>query len=161
MTKLDAMYWPNSVILETCVPSFTVNVPRVVVGAGEFSDGFRRGRSGADAKYGCSVICSRTSIARRKNGPQRLGRMCDKQSFVAGDECAIDRKLRRICTCDDGSITRATQSQPFVRPFGLTRIGRSQVVNPAVLSGTCGGDGLRFNRRYGLATSTTCSHTPL
>src|SRR5215469_16703861 len=93
MTKLDAMYWPNSVILETCVPSFTVNVPRVVVGAGEFSDGFRRGRSGADAKYGCSVICSRTSIARRKSGPQRLDRMCDKQSFVAGDECAIDRKL--------------------------------------------------------------------
>jgi hypothetical protein len=30
MTKLDAMYWPNSVIFETCVPSLTVNVPPVL-----------------------------------------------------------------------------------------------------------------------------------
>jgi hypothetical protein len=33
--------------------------------AGEFSGSFRGGRAGADDKYGRSVICSRTSIARR------------------------------------------------------------------------------------------------
>src|SRR5215472_9241298 len=45
-------------------------------------------------------------------------------------------RLRRICIYDDGSITRATLPQPFVRPFGPTRIGRSQLVNPAMMRGS-------------------------
>jgi hypothetical protein len=38
----------------------------LIGGAAEFSGGFRGGRSGADEKYGCSVTCSKTSIARRR-----------------------------------------------------------------------------------------------
>ena len=50
-----------------------------------------------------------------------------------GDECAIRPQLRRIRICNDSSITLP---QPFVRPFGPTRIGRSQLVNLAMLSGS-------------------------
>jgi len=66
----------------------------------------------------------------------RIGSSVPQAVAGDGDECAIRPQLRRICICDDGSITRATLPQSFVQRFGPSRIGRSQVVNPAVLSGS-------------------------